>query len=180
MIYSFLGLPIQQVSPICMSATAEAVHVFAYPDVSALCQPVFLKVSPSNQCDSLNQLYNNDSRFGNYLGSCSISCTQAIVEFTHQQFQFTQHFYIQSVGKQSCQQHCIPFGALCLGFPLAMTTERLSEALQRVAKAKTSPLLPKAFVAFPGGPIVLKLIALRCPPKTSPERPIYKVLGRHR
>ena len=51
-----------------------------------------------------------------------------------------------------------------------MTNESLSEALRRVAKAKTSPLLPKAFVASQGGPIVPKLIALRGPPKPFPER----------
>ena len=168
--YSFNSLPIKQDDPTCVLTIVKAMHVGACPDVNAFCQPISLKVNLSNQFGSFSLLCKSHDGFGNYLGSCNIYSTQTVQNFATQQIQFTQHFCTQLGGKQNYSKHCIPFGTLCLGIPLAMSAERLSEALQRVAKAKTSPLLPKVFGAFQSGPIVPKLIPLRCPPKNPPER----------
>ena len=177
----WVELSLQQVCELCTHALQDAVHVFAYPDVHVSCQPVVLKVKSSVQCHNLNYLYIEGNTMRNCLGSCSsIFSNQLFADFTYQQIQFpcqfqdttlcSEHCHRQIIRQQDFQQRGISFGILCLGLQLAMSTERLSEALRRVAKAKTPPSLPKAFVAFQGGPIAPKLIALRCPPKPPPER----------
>ena len=178
--FSCVALTLQQVGELCMSTFRKAVHAFLCPDVNALCQPVVLKMSSPVKCNNLRPLYIKDSKIRNGLGSCSILCSQPLKDFTHQQIQFTckfehntlcsKHYHSQLVGKQEFQQRSISVGVLCLGLQLAMSAERLSEALQRVAKAKISPSLPKALAARQGGPIAPKLIALRCPPKPPPGR----------
>ena len=177
---SYSAFHLQQIGELCMSALEAAMHALMCSDVNDLCQPVVLKMSLTVEYSNLNPLCITDVRIRNGLGSCILLCTQPLRDFTHQQFQFvckfdhnnlgSDHFHSYLVERQEFQQHSILVGILCLELQLAMSTERLSEALQRVAKAKVSPSLPKAFAASPGGPITPKLLALRCPPKPPPGR----------
>ena len=165
------GVHTKQNDPTCMSTIVPAMHVDAPPSVNALCQPISLKEHLTTPCGSFNLLCTSHDGFGNSLGNCTVYDTQAIQAFAFQHIQFLQHFCKHLGGKQSYSEQCLLLGTLCLGISQAMSAERLSEALQRVAKAKTSPLVPKAFGAIQSGPIVPKLIPLRCPPKSPSDRP---------
>ena len=177
----FIGIAGPQFDALCMLTVAEAENEFACANVDVLSRPILLKVNSSAKASDLDPLQVTYDSIGNFLGRQSIFWNQFSAQPTSRSDQFTcklhsttlryEHCIQHFVRRQGIQQHSTYLGVLCLGWSLAMTTERLSEALQRVAKAKTSPLLPKAFVASQGGPIVPKILALRCPPKPSPERP---------
>ena len=179
-ILSYVGLAVQQIDAPCMRQTTEAVNVHTCADVDVLGQPVLLKAYSFDLSNDFDLWQIPFVSIGNFLGRNNIFWNQPNACYTRQSNQFTCNFQSTTfwckfsthhfVGQQGIQQHSISLGIWCLGRSLAMTNESLSEALRRVAKAKTSPLLPKAFVASQGGPIVPKLIAIRGPPKPFPER----------
>ena len=177
----FVGIEGSQFLAPCRMTVAEAVSEYASTNVNVCGLLVLLKVQSLVEDSQLGPLQITIPDMGNFLGSKSIFCNQDNAHPTSQCNLFASKFNSTALWHQSCichfgkqqefQQSSNFLAGLCLWWSLAMTTERLSEALQRVAQAKTSPLLPKAFVASKGGPIVPKILALRCPPKLSPEGP---------
>ena len=175
---------LQQICEICMSDIGIVTNAFVSSKVNALCQPVVLNTSLTIAYSNLNPILIKEIRIRNGLGSYMLLCTRPFQDFTHQQIQIMCRFGHNTVTLSRCnnyvvskhefQQHSISVGILCLGIRIAMSTERLSEALQRVAKAKVSPSLPNAFAAPPGGPVAPKLIGVPAPtvsPKPSAVPP---------
>ena len=170
----------QQIVPHCMPTVAATVHAWIESDVNEFCQPVDLRLSFTLRHSGLVTLCNTVARKGNSLGSCILLYAMPLRDPAHLQIVFLckfrphililQHFHSKLKARQAFQQHNFVVSIRCLERQSPGNMERLSEALQRVAKAKVSPSLPKAFTAPPAGPLTPKLLVLRGPPKPPPGR----------